>query len=106
MTNGKLDEIRTFAKETNQTEQFEEVLKRLTRHEEPNVGNGMQNTSEVVLYSDFAPYSLYFVWQTDKGSCIMNGGVIYHGKHDNGGSGGAPTFSVNLSSKNGWSIHT
>ena len=36
----------------------------------------------------------------------MNGGLIYHGTHDNGGDGGAPTFSVNLSPVNGWSIHT
>ena len=36
----------------------------------------------------------------------MNGGLIYHGAHDGGGDGGAPTFSVNLSPVNGWSIHT
>jgi hypothetical protein len=36
----------------------------------------------------------------------MNGGLIYHGKHDNGGDGGSPTFSVCLEPTNGWSIHT
>jgi hypothetical protein len=36
----------------------------------------------------------------------MNGGLIYHGPHDNGGDGGFPTFSVNLSPVNGWTIHT
>lgn len=36
----------------------------------------------------------------------FNGGLLYHGSHDNGGDGGAPTFSVNLSPVNGWSIHT
>lgn len=36
----------------------------------------------------------------------MNGALIYHGPHDNGGDGGAPTFSVNLVPTNGWSIHT
>jgi hypothetical protein len=35
-----------------------------------------------------------------------NGGIIYHGKHDNGGDGSAPTFSVNMTPVNGWSIHT
>lgn len=36
----------------------------------------------------------------------FNGGLIYHGTHDNGGDGGAPTFSVNLTPENGWSVHT
>jgi hypothetical protein len=36
----------------------------------------------------------------------MNGGLIFHGKHDNGGDGGAPTFSVNLTPTSGWSVHT
>jgi hypothetical protein len=36
----------------------------------------------------------------------FNGGLIYHGKHDNGGDGSAPTFSVNLTPQYGWSIHT
>jgi hypothetical protein len=36
----------------------------------------------------------------------FNGGLIYHGTHDGGGDGGAPTFSVNLSPVNGWSVHT
>jgi hypothetical protein len=35
-----------------------------------------------------------------------NGGIIYHGKHDNGGDGSAPTFSVNMTPVNGWSVHT
>jgi hypothetical protein len=36
----------------------------------------------------------------------FNGGLIYHGQHDNGGDGSAPTFSVNLTPQYGWSIHT
>jgi hypothetical protein len=36
----------------------------------------------------------------------FNGGLIYHGRHDGGGDGGAPTFSVNLTPQYGWSIHT
>ena len=35
-----------------------------------------------------------------------NGGIIYHGKHDNGGDGSAPTFAVNMTPVNGWSTHT
>jgi len=59
------------------------------------------------LYPDFAPYSFYWVWkEIESGRVITNGGLIYHGRHDNGGDGGAPTFSVNLGAHTGWSIHT
>lgn len=36
----------------------------------------------------------------------FNGGLIFHGPHDGGGNGGAPTFSVSLTPQDGWSIHT
>lgn len=36
----------------------------------------------------------------------FNGGLIFHGPHDNGGDGGMPTLSVNLLPHHGWSIHT
>jgi hypothetical protein len=36
----------------------------------------------------------------------FNGGLIFHGAHDNGGNGGAPTFAVSLVPCHGWSIHT
>ena len=37
----------------------------------------------------------------------FNGGIIYHGPHDNGGDGGAPTFSVNNSDvRHGWTSNT
>jgi hypothetical protein len=61
----------------------------------------------VALYSDFAPHSLYFeITMNDK--LILNGGFIFHSAHDGYGSGGAPTFSVNIDPDNkpGWSIHT
>jgi hypothetical protein len=67
----------------------------------------------VALYKDFAPYSFQFSLQkNDKfghesgWTTIMNGGLIFHGSHDNGGDGSAPTFSVNLTPVDGWSIHT
>ncbi len=109
MTNGELEKVRKFADETGQREEFENALKRLTsREENANVGNSMnENGSEVELYPDFAPYSFYWVWrEKETQRVIMNGGLIYHGKHDNGGDGGAPTFSVNLTPQSGWSIHT
>jgi len=55
---------------------------------------------KAVLHMDFAPLS--FCWSGGG----MTGGLIFHGPHDNGGDGGAPTFSVNLSNTYGWSLHT
>ena len=54
----------------------------------------------LILSSDFAPLSFTFRW---KG---MFGGIIFHGRHDRGGDGGAPTFSVSLSPVDGWAMHT
>lgn len=54
------------------------------------------------MFKDFAPLS--FCWQMENGK--LHGGLIYHGAHDHGGDGGAPTFSVNLSPTDGWSLHT
>ena len=106
-TNGRLQKVREFAKKTGQSEQFEEALKRLTyREENENVGNGGRK-SEVELYPDFAPYSFFWVWrEIESKRQIMCGGLIYHGKHDNGGDGGAPTFSVSLEPSKRWCIHT
>jgi hypothetical protein len=65
----------------------------------------------VRLGTDFAPHSFYFEIHAaeakgPRGTLMLNGGVIFHGPHDRGGDGGAPTFSVNLTPKDGWSIHT
>ena len=59
-----------------------------------------RETDETGIYRDFAPYSFGF------SACGMVGACIFHGSHDNGGDGGAPTFSVNISPSDGWSIHT
>ena len=89
------------------------------------------NNCHVVIGTDFAPHSFSVVWyfQAKPGKGLskdsyhdrftldqypklegyvyyMNGGLIFHGKHDGGGDGGAPTFSVNLTPTNGWGIHT
>lgn len=52
------------------------------------------------LYRDFAPQS--FGWSAGG----MAGGCIFHGAHDGGGDGGAPTFSVSLTAQNGWALHS
>lgn len=57
-----------------------------------------RETDQIGIYRDSAPYSFGF------SACGMVGGCIYHGSRDHGG--GAPTFSVNISPSDGWSIHT
>lgn len=108
-TNGKLEEIRRFARETSQLQQFENCLNRLLEREsKKNIGNGMdEHGSEIELYGDFSPHSLTWSWVDLKtGRTIMTGGLIYHGKHDEFGSGEAPSFAVTLEPTVGWSIHT
>jgi len=93
-SNGRLDEIKYFAKENGLSDHFEEVLKRLLKWEKAGWfkdGDELKTT----VYSDFAPLSLYFV-RTVNRNFNGNGGVIFHGKHDHGGNGGAPTFSVSI----------
>jgi hypothetical protein len=62
------------------------------------------------LFDDHAPLSFFFRMKS-KGSngeygTWFVGGMIFHGAHDNGGDGGAPTFYVCLEPTTGWSIHT
>ena len=61
-----------------------------------------KNSPEGLAYltPDFAPYS--FTWLAPD---MMNGGLIYHGPHD-GEDGNSATFTVSLSSTDGWSVHT
>ncbi len=109
LTNGYLEKTREFADRTGQRDSFERSLNRLLLKEKTaNIGNDMdEKGSEIVLFPDIAPYSFYWEWRgLDTGRLITNGGLIYHGKHDNGGDGGSPTFSVNLTPASGWKIHT
>jgi len=72
--------------------------------------NGERGRTRCVLATDFAPFSFFFRMQIRREDGEYEdwfpGGLIYHGPHDRGGDGGAPTFSVNLIPVNGWSIHT
>lgn len=100
------DKVIEFAKITNQLEQLQGRLDFLANYscqEDPE-------RTQCELMSDFAPYSFYFIMKVKSKESDytnwFNGGLIYHGPHDRGGDGGAPTFSCNLSPVNGWSIHT
>lgn len=95
-----LDKVYTFADESGQLDQLKERLKYLGEY---------ADETRCVLQRDFAPMSFAFVMQKKKDgewAPWFNGGLIHHGKHDNGGDGGAPTYSVNLNSSDGWMVHT
>ena len=90
--------VRQFADDTGQRNQFEKKLADLTQF--------IRDDWTVELYTDFAPYSFIWCEFSPTRQRGMLGGLIYHGQHDGGGNGGAPTFSVNLIPTAGWSIHT
>ena len=90
--------VRAFADSTNQREQFECQLARLT--------DCLSDGWTVELYTDFAPYSFFWTEYCPTRQRGLIGGLIYHGEHDRGGDGGAPSFSVCLTPTSGWSIHT
>ena len=96
-TNGLLDKIKHHADLSDLRDNLKECLFRLERHN--------RDDCTVTLYPDFAPLSLYFE-VTKQGRLILNGGMIFHGSHDSGGNGSAPTFSVNMTPTSGWAIHT
>ena len=93
-----LQAVRDFADKTNQRAQLEQCLIDLTAY--------LTDLWMVDLYSDFAPYSFFWSQYNTAGQRGLSGGLIYHGQHDGGGNGGAPTFSVNLMPMSGWAIHT
>jgi hypothetical protein len=93
-----LDEVRKFADQSSQRQQFESRLSDLTAY--------LPDGWTVELYTDFAPYSFFWTEFSPTGQRGLIGGLIYHGQHDGGGNGGAPTFSVSLEPCQGWAIHT
>jgi len=108
-TNVKLEETLAFAKE-RKDDSLQKCIDRLKQVEKNYKENGQDIDTQIFI--DFAPYSFYFCrvnyknGRDYKPEYISNGGIIFHGKHDNGGDGSAPTFSVSLTPCNGWQIHT
>jgi hypothetical protein len=109
------DEVEAFALEQGRHEQFMSRLERLCMGDRPDDemtwwGEPLDGI-RVRLFADFAPQSFEFYREVKKEGgedwlTCTHGGLIFHGSHDNGGDGGAPTFSVNLTPQDGWSIHT
>lgn len=60
----------------------------------------------VEIFEDYDLLSFTFKQTYPNGREGTFGGIIYHGRRDNYGSGGAPTFSVCLVPTTGYSIHT
>jgi hypothetical protein len=106
-SNGRLDEIIEFADRNNLREHLDSVLDRLTFWMDSKLPYYSGKTLNTNVYHDFAPLSLFFT-RTVNGESSTVGGVIFHGKHDNGGDGSAPTFSVSLDNDTNphWQIHT
>lgn len=98
-TNGKLQEALEYANSIGNAT-LQNCLDNLDRFD-------VNNNAETEIYTDFAPKSFYFVRKKD-GIFWGNGGIIFHGNHDNGGDGGYPTFSVSLdgNTEARWQIHT
>lgn len=81
-----------------QVESFKENLERLAGF--------ARGGSKVRIGLDFAPLSFGFAVIRPDGSAWICGGLIFHGSHDGGGNGGAPTYAVCVTPTDGWSIHT
>ena len=100
-------EVKQFARDNRLVEAFDRDILRLHLYgcswEDPD-------RCRVVLGRDFAPYSFTMVIEMRQADgsykMLFNGGVIFHGPHDNFGSGQAPTFSVSLDNRIGWQMHT
>lgn len=91
------DSVSAFAQRTGRVADLQKNLDRL--------GSWGDRGFTVVLYKDFALHSFGFQLEKDRKVSLV-GGLIFHGNHDGGGDGGAPTYSVNLTPVDGWSIHT
>lgn len=79
-------------------ESFKENLQRLAGF--------AQGGRKVRVGLDFSPLSFGFAVIRADGSAWIVGALIFHGLHDGGGNGGAPTYAVCLTPTTGWSIHT
>lgn len=104
---GRLDEIFAFADKNGMRAHLDEKLEYLTCWQYSNLPFYDGKKLETIVYGDFAPLSLTF-GRYINGKLNGNGGFIFHGRHDNGGDGGFPTFSVSLENNTNphWSIHT
>ncbi len=102
----ELAAARAFADRVGLRDDLEQQLRYLDEYAE----HGDRGRTCCRLYRDGAPYSFGFVMTVRREGGVyrtwFNGGLLFHGPHDRGGDGGAPTFAVCLSPTTGWAIHT
>lgn len=99
LPDGYLDSVLTFAQLRGLHGQFVEQLRRLNE-----MWVNADRDTEVLVWKDFAPYSFEFAIHDTTGDRrpIMNGGLIYHGR----GEQGQETLSVRFDTDEEWQIHT
>ncbi len=107
-TDGYLDTVKAFADKVGKADSLQSKLAYLDEYASARREEGLETRCQ--LYEDSSPQSFAFLMEMrqDGGEWTrwFNGGMIFHGAHDGGGNGGAPTFSVCLNPTDGWSIHT
>lgn len=84
-SNGRLDEIVSFARKHNITESFDEIYSLLDRYAEKN--------HEVILHRGYLPLSLEFIVSFE-GEKITGGSILFHGMFD---TRDVSSFSISLS---------
>lgn len=90
----RYDEAVTYAKEIGDTT-LQSCLYKLQRWEDARVAEGY----EMVLYNDFAPYSMGFALLRPDGTKHLCGGLIFHGNPDE-------SRSITSDNTIGWQTHT
>ena len=101
----KLAEVQAFAVRIGMRDNLEAQLRFLDEYAE----DGDRGRTSCRLYPDFAPYSFGFLMRLRRGGKYLdwfNGALIFHGPHDGGGDGTAPTLAVCLQPTVGWTVHT
>ena len=100
-----LQAVKDFADRTQQRAALDAKLADLESLSKNREGK----QDDLYIFPDFAPMSFYFEIYPAGAQRIQNlrywnGGLIYHGKLENGSK--PETFSVCLTPCNSWSIHT
>jgi hypothetical protein len=99
LTEGGLDKAKAFAKRIGKEDNLNQNLAHLQQVDDNNP------EIETVLTNDFVPFSFEFYRREKKtGRFRGNGGLIYHGKLENGSQ--PETFAVQIDPTDGWAIHT
>ncbi|MBI5486490.1 MAG: DUF4120 family protein [Deltaproteobacteria bacterium] len=101
----RLAEARALADRIGLRDNLEEQLRFLDEYAE----DGDRGRTCCRLYHDGAPLSFGFLMRLRRGNNFVNwfnGALIFHGPHDGGGDGGAPTHAVCLKPTVGWTVHT